>query len=253
MIRRMLDTLLPARNPAPEPQPAKTIDHAALASAAGGLKLNLGCGFDLRDGWLNIDLNDFHSPDLVCDVTWLRTLDDHCAGYVLAQDILEHIHRDRCRTALHEWNRVLMMGGLLEVRVPNVIALADLMRQPERADPQGHAVLLQCMFGTQGYSGDFHLNGFTEISIRNNFAEAGFEMVSLRPRDEWLFEALGKKTDHRPPDAALRQDSDGDFLEQAYRDHLGRVADAEGKAFWMLRLADGAPREVVLSVIKKGV
>lgn len=262
MMRRVLERVRAKQAPgAPAPEAAPTdmpiavdvIDFAALATQAKGLKLNLGCGFDIREGWLNVDLNEFHKPDLVCDVTWLRTIDDNAAGYVLAQDILEHIHRDRCITALREWNRVLMPDGLLEVRVPNVIAIADLMRQPERANPQSHAVLLQCMFGTQGYSGDFHLNGFTEISLRDIVSEAGFEMVSLRPRDEWLFEALVRKIDHRPPDPALRQESDRGFVEKAYRDHLRRDADEEGRSFWLGRLASGAPREVVLAAIKKGI
>jgi hypothetical protein len=32
-------------------------------------KLNLGCGFDIKEGWLN----DCHSPDLISNVTDLNT------------------------------------------------------------------------------------------------------------------------------------------------------------------------------------
>jgi len=31
-------------------------------------KVNLGCGFDRKQGFLNIDINTSHDPDLVCDV-----------------------------------------------------------------------------------------------------------------------------------------------------------------------------------------
>jgi len=48
------------------------------------LKLNLGCGYDYREGWLNVDLHDWHPADLFCDVTWLHSIQDGCAGYVLA-------------------------------------------------------------------------------------------------------------------------------------------------------------------------
>jgi hypothetical protein len=225
-------------------------DLAALASAAPGLKLNLGCGFDLRPGWMNIDLHDFHKPDLVCDVTWLKPIEDNVAGYVVAQDVLEHIHRDRGLTALREWNRVTMLGGHLEIRVPDVLALADLMRRPDAQTPEQQAVYLQCLFGTQGYEGDFHLNGFTELSLRHALEQSGFELVSLQHQDEWLFVALARKVAHQPPEVLLRAEGDDAFLDQVYQAELGRAPDAEGRAFWLGRLQAQTPREVVLAAIR---
>lgn len=216
-----------------------------------GPKLNLGCGFDIREGWVNIDLHDWHKPDIVADVTDLRVLPDNHAGYAVAQDILEHIHRARCLTALREWNRVLQPGGLLEIRVPDVIALAMLMRDdPARQSPEAHAVLLQCMFGTQTYAGDFHLNGFTEISVRHAFAEAGFQVVYLGHHDEWLFEVVGRKVRHTPPESMLRLESDEAFLHEAYRATLGREVDPVGLEHFMSKLASDAPRETVLETLR---
>ena len=216
-----------------------------------GPKLNLGCGFDIRPGWVNIDMHDWHKPDLVADVTDLHALPDNHAGFALAQDILEHIHRARCSTALREWNRVLMMGGILEVRSPDVVALANLMQHdPTRQTPEAQAVLLQCMFGTQTYNGDFHYNGFTEISIRHSFAEAGFEVVALDHQDEWNMLVVGRKIAHTPPEPMLRLPSDEEFLKEAYRVALGREADEEGLAHFLARLAEGAPRETVLETLR---
>ena len=216
-----------------------------------GPRLNLGCGFDVREGWVNIDMHDWHKPDIVADVTDLAVLDDNSAGYALAQDILEHIHRARCSTALREWNRVLMMGGILEVRSPDVIALANLMQHdPNRQTPEAHAVLLQCMFGTQTYNGDFHYNGFTEISIRHAFAEAGFEVVLLDHQDQWNMMVTGRKIAHTPPEPMLRLPSHEAFLREAYRAALGREADDEGFAHFLGKLDDGAPRETVLETLR---
>ena len=58
-------------------------------------KVNLGCGFDKRKEYLNVDLNDFHSPDLVADVTKLEMLPENHFEEVLAIDILEHIERTK--------------------------------------------------------------------------------------------------------------------------------------------------------------
>lgn len=111
-------------------------------------------------------MHGHHGPDIVCDVTWLKPIEDQTVDYVLAQDVLEHIHRVKCSTTLHEWNRVLKIGGLLDVRVPDVMAIVDLMRTEQFSNEQGHRHLLQCMFGTQSYQGDYHLNGFTDISLK---------------------------------------------------------------------------------------
>src|SRR4051794_7895478 len=66
-------------------------------------RLNLGCGFDIREGYLNVDVNDFHKPDLVCDITNLRDLPANYFDEVLAQDVLEHIPRLKTQDTLAEW------------------------------------------------------------------------------------------------------------------------------------------------------
>jgi hypothetical protein len=215
------------------------------------MKLNLGCGFDIRPGWLNVDLHAWHKPDLVCDVTHLHTLEDAVAGHILAQDILEHIHRERCLTALQEWNRVLKMGGLLEVRVPDVLAVADLMRRPEHNTVERHHAMLHCLFGSQGYEGDFHFNGFTELTLKDNLEQSGFELAMLKHKDEWLFDVLAKKVRHQPPPALLRLASNEAFVDQAYQSILGRAPDDEGKAYALRMLASGMPREVIVAQLRR--
>lgn len=215
-----------------------------------GVKLNLGSGFDIRDGWVNIDLHARHNPDIVCDVTSLDVIDDHHADYILAQDVLEHIHRARCQSALREWNRVLKDGGVVAIRVPNALGIADLLRQERFAPVDEQRRLLQNLFGTQGYEGDYHFNGFTETTLRADLEECGFEVVHLGEKDEWLFEAHARKVDHRPPSPLLKIMDDGAFLDAAYEEVMNRPADPEGKAYWLAQLAADTPREAVVEAFR---
>src|ERR1700733_3692290 len=115
-------------------------------------RLNLGCGFDHREGYLNVDINDFHHPDLVADVTDLHMLPDSSCQEIVAQDVLEHLPRTATIPALQEWNRLLDDGGLLRLRVPSVLDLAELLRAAEDQTIERQELLVQCLFGTQAYT-----------------------------------------------------------------------------------------------------
>lgn len=54
-----------------------------------GVLVNLGCGLDYREGWVNVDLCD--TADVQCDITdGLPFPDDHVERY-LALDFVEHV------------------------------------------------------------------------------------------------------------------------------------------------------------------
>ena len=68
--------------------PAEPFDPAAHPA-----RLNLGCGYDRREGFLNVDLHAFHDPDLVGDVRSLPALPSGRYTEIVAQDVLEHLER----------------------------------------------------------------------------------------------------------------------------------------------------------------
>ena len=141
-------------------------------------RLNLGCGYDIRAGYLNVDVNDFHSPDLVADVTNLHMLPAGRYREILAQDVLEHLPRTATVDVLREWNRLLTVGGTVHLRVPSVLDLSLLLRAPENQSVEMQEKLIQCLFGTQAYSEDTHLTTFTEPLLRHYLDEAGFAVVT---------------------------------------------------------------------------
>ena len=70
------------------------------------MKPNIGCGFDTGAGYVNIDADDEHDPDLVSDVANLGALADGVAIEALTQDVLGHLPQAKAPTALREWSRV---------------------------------------------------------------------------------------------------------------------------------------------------
>jgi len=149
-------------------------------------QVNLGCGFDRRDGYLNVDFQSFHKPDLVADVRDLGMLPDGYYEEIVAQDVLEHLPRTEVLPTLQGWSRKLAPGGRLVLRVPDVVGLVKLLaRRPTLED---HEVLLQNLFGTQAYTGDFHMFGFTEVVLRHYLALSGLEPVEIVQKDEWMFD-----------------------------------------------------------------
>ena len=221
-----------------------------LSRQPPGLKLNLGCGFDIRSGYVNIDANDEHHPDLVSDVANLSALADSVASEALAQDVLEHLPRAKASTALREWNRVLQPSGTLILRLPSIVHLLRLLEDKRYQDVATQQRLIQCMYGTQGYDGDFHLNGFTEVTLRHHLTEAGFSVTSLKIVDDWMFEVHAQKVQHVVPDPMLRLPTDKEFLHAIYKSFFQRSVDPDGESYYLKVMAGGIVREAVLEALK---
>ena len=201
-------------------------------------RLNLGCGWDHREGYLNVDLNAFHKPDLIADVCQLSMLPDRYYEEILAQDLLEHLPRTSTSTALCEWNRLLQIGGRLCLRVPSFEGIAALFR--EGSTFERHAELMQFLFGTQAYTGDFHLTSFTRVLLEGYLRQTGFQVEQITILHGWLFDASARKVSDLMPNSIeiekkkLFEIADPrEFVTAAYRLLLKRDPDPEGESFFV--------------------
>jgi len=195
-------------------------------------KLNLGCGFDKKEGYLNIDLNAFHKPDLIADVCNLSMLPSGYYEEIIAQDILEHLPRSKTESTLAEWNRLLKGNGILKLRVPNLIGLMSLFLKKENQSVKKQEELIQCCFGTQAYDGDYHYTSFTELLLKHYLVKTGFSILKMSRKDEWLFEIIAQKKEEYYLETLLNISDQKEFLVKAYLAILLREPDDEGLAYY---------------------
>lgn len=83
-----------------------------------GEKLNLGCGEDYRNGWVNADIRPTVDPDVVVDLDCLPLpFDDNSFEEVLLDNVLEHVTDQYA--VLQELHRISKSDATLTFRGPH--------------------------------------------------------------------------------------------------------------------------------------
>ncbi|GBE74429.1 MAG: class I SAM-dependent methyltransferase [Microcystis sp.] len=88
------------------------------------MKLNIGCGTDYREGFVNIDgSKNLPKIDQVIDISAESLLTYFNPGtieYILANDIIEHHFHWEAVRLLTEFFTLLKTDGIVEIRVPDI-------------------------------------------------------------------------------------------------------------------------------------
>lgn len=80
-------------------------------------KLNLGCGENIKEGWLNLDSVALPGVDVVHDIEKIPfPFRDGEFDEILCRDVLEHVEYI---PVLKELHRILKAGGILRIQVPH--------------------------------------------------------------------------------------------------------------------------------------
>lgn len=142
------------------------------------LRLNLGCGRDVREGFVNLDLYSDDPRVVGMDVRRLE-LPEASVDEIVAKDVLEHVGHQETRAVLAEWARVLKPGAPLRIRCPSL----RLQAKAYSTGVWDADVAAYMIFGGQTNPGDFHCSGFDESSIRRHLTEGGFDVERVEEHD----------------------------------------------------------------------
>ena len=150
-----------------------------LRNWKGPVRLNLGCGEDRREGYINID-EYVSSADLRMDIFHLD-FEDGTVDEVFSSHMLEHLGKYEAPKALAEWLRVLRPSGMLQMNLPDLEwTLQQWLNTPE-SHRWGWA--LDAIYGLQTHPGEHHKTGFNAARMTQLLTEAGFARV----RVSWIW------------------------------------------------------------------
>lgn len=89
------------------------------------IKLHLGCGPKIQEGWVNIDNNydnniDLKKLDINMDLTEPLPFSDNYADKVFHEHFIEHLVKPEGEKFLKECYRVLKKGGVMRIGWPDI-------------------------------------------------------------------------------------------------------------------------------------
>lgn len=145
------------------------------------MKLNLGCGGDVKRGYINIDL--------YADVPGVFRLDIESLPYVtnsiaeiFVQDVIEHISHRKTLQVLRHWCSLLMPSGVLEIRCPDARKQAELFLSGFW-DVETYALMV---YGGQDFEGNQHKTCFTRESLEATLRRLGMKVTEFEFKHDGL-------------------------------------------------------------------
>ncbi len=145
----------------------------------GNVRLNLGCGHVPLEGYINVDMRELPSVDVVAPVDNLPFVEGEVSE-IFSAHLLEHFPVEQLRrNLLPYWAGLLRAGGVFKAIVPDAEGMMDAYAKKEYSFEQLRLVT----FGGQDYDGDFHFNMFSPDSLAALLKEQGFSDIKILDRN----------------------------------------------------------------------
>ena len=160
------------------------------------MKIHIGCGEKFLPGYKHIDARKFPHVDYVTErPDKLDMFEDNSVDEIYACHLLEHMPRSVIRNAsvkggiknigggltessvLLEWYRVLKVGGILRIAVPDFEAVVEEYFETKNLDN-----VMGLLYGGQDYEHNYHYQTYDFKRLSDLLNRAGFSDVQ---RYDW--------------------------------------------------------------------
>lgn len=137
------------------------------------MKIHLGCGPRFLPGYIHVDIQEYQHVDHIADITQDLThlFPEGSVDEIYACHVLEHISRRNIVETLCHWNKILRVGGILRIAVPDFEAVVNMYNQDVS---QLYTSLLGLLYGGQRNTYDYHTITFDLHNIKILLHEIGF-------------------------------------------------------------------------------
>lgn len=165
---------------------------AVVPGPRGLIRVHIGCGTVVLDGWFNVDERWFPHVHHVGGADRLGAIPDGAAEVVYASHVLEHVSHRATQATLEEWARVLAPDGEIFIAVPDFDRIVQ--RYLERDRRVGEIV--GPLMGEQDYEANTHRAVFNRAALAEALERAGFSAVRDFSGEEILGVALWDNSKH---------------------------------------------------------
>lgn len=130
-------------------------------------KLNIGCGIDIKEGYINIDVRLLPGVNIIADVFNLP-FKDNSISEIYACDVYEHISHRKSKELLKHWVNKLKKGGLLFIQTTNLLSLIDYILKSNKIEDA-----VSRIFGGQDYPENTHLTSGHPVILEKYLRDSG--------------------------------------------------------------------------------
>ncbi len=153
------------------------------------VRLNLGCGDKILNGYINVDVAPSRRgrpPDVICDIRYLEGFNDEYADEIMAIHVIEHIERWEVIDVLKRWSDVLRPGGRLVLETPNLLsACKAILANPLIAARPGKEGQMSMwpLYGDPSWRDPLMMHKwlYTPNSLAEVMSEAGYTNIMQTP------------------------------------------------------------------------
>lgn len=145
------------------------------------MRLNLGCGPDIKENYINIDTCPLDSRVVVGDIRNL-SYPDNSIDEIYAKDILEHLSIEDAKRAIKNWSRICKRGAKLFIQTICI----DLMIQAYQQNIWSIDVLNYMLFAGKNWvngiskNEDFHKSCYSKDFLEHLLSINNFTINNIQ-------------------------------------------------------------------------
>lgn len=155
------------------------------------MRLNIGAGNKRIEGYTGVDAVARSAADIVAPADSIP-LPDASVDEIMAIHLFEHLYRWECDGVLREWRRLLKVGGLLVLEMPDLLKTCKNVVDGVRGGKHPDQLTMWSLYGDPRDK-DQHMThrwAWHPASLSELLAEHGFSEMKEKPTQ---FHRAGKE------------------------------------------------------------